>query len=296
MVKKILNSLIMIIDDNPDILLNIKLMLEYNEYEVVTAENGKDALEKLDKLDKPPNLFICDIMMPEMDGYEFFELILDNDELSNIPFIFLTAKSEPEDVRLGKMLGVDDYITKPFKQADLLAIISGKLQRRKRINSINNQINELFTSLNGSSLKSVSEEDRNNVIFIFVLWDEKIGPKLEVYHPKDINVQYSLEDIGTQVFQMVSSIYGKKNIKKSQGFLLTIENINKKSYVYFDSYEDEDVRGNERRYMLALIANEIKMLSTFRIKEYFNEISTDIKNKRNWEIENYWEDIIRTLK
>ncbi|TFF88518.1 MAG: response regulator [Promethearchaeota archaeon] len=290
-----MKPLLMVIDDNVDLLWNIKLMLENNNYRVIDAKNGKDALNKLKNLDSPPDLFICDIMMPEMDGYEFFELVLNNDKWSNIPFIFLTAKTSPEDIRFGKVLGVDDYITKPFNEKDLLAIISGKLLRKKMNISINKKINKLFYNSDDLTEKITSNQGQDDVVFLFVIWDDTIGPKLAFYYPENIEFSYSIEEIGTQLFHSISSIYGEKNINKAQGFLLTIENINKQGYIYFDSYYDKDARGGERRYMLALIDSKIKIISTFKIKECFNEISTLIKNDNAWKIEDYWEKLIGSL-
>ena len=128
-----LKPLLMVVDDNKDILFTLQLELETDGYKVITASNGKEALNKLSKLDRIPDVIISDIMMPDVDGYKFFETVSSNPKLNRIPFLFLTAKSRPEDIRLGKMLGVDDYITKPFKKEDLLASISGKINRNKKI-------------------------------------------------------------------------------------------------------------------------------------------------------------------
>ncbi|MCK4848744.1 MAG: response regulator, partial [Candidatus Heimdallarchaeota archaeon] len=109
-----MNPTILVVEDNPDVLFNIQVALEANEYEVETASNGKKAIKKLSEMGKNPDLIISDIMMPEMDGYDFFNIVSQNSVWSRIPFVFLSAKSKPEDVRFGKILGADDYITKPF--------------------------------------------------------------------------------------------------------------------------------------------------------------------------------------
>ena len=116
-----MKPLVLVVDDNKDILFNLKLLLESNNYLVETAETGEDALKVLSDLKNPPDIIISDIMMPKMDGYHFFETISENLKWNRIPFIFISALSTPEDIRLGKMLGVDDYLTKPFKEEDLLA-------------------------------------------------------------------------------------------------------------------------------------------------------------------------------
>ena len=116
------------------------MALEFNNYSVLTATNGKDALNILSESQRLPDLIISDIMMPEIDGYELFKTISTHPLWATIPFIFLSARASPEDVRLGKILGADDYLTKPFNEDDLLAVISGKLTRIKQQNSIRNLI------------------------------------------------------------------------------------------------------------------------------------------------------------
>ena len=111
----------------------VKLLLESNDYRVETAKTGEDALKILSDLKTPPDIIISDIMMPKMNGYNFFETVSDNLKWNRIPFIFISALSTPEDIRIGKMLGVDDYLTKPFKEEDLLATISGKVNRKYKI-------------------------------------------------------------------------------------------------------------------------------------------------------------------
>ncbi len=132
--------LIMVIDDNPEFLSGIQLTLEMEGYRVWIAANGQHALEKLraafqgtgveqPSLDRLPDLILADIMMPVMDGYEFYQKVRANPYLNHIPFIFLTAKSADTDIQRGKELGVDDYLAKPVSPEVLLASIRGKLKR-----------------------------------------------------------------------------------------------------------------------------------------------------------------------
>jgi len=121
-----MNPIILIVDDNVDILVNLQLILEFNDYKVYSAENGKQAIKILQELDPLPNLIISDILMPEMNGYEFFNTISKNPQWSNIPFIFLTAYSPLEDQLIDK-ISDEDIIFKPYKEDELLQIISKKL-------------------------------------------------------------------------------------------------------------------------------------------------------------------------
>ena len=122
--------LLLVVDDNKDIIFNLKILLEKRGYDVITSMSGDKALKTLSTLSNTPDMIISDIMMPNMDGYEFFNAISTHSKWNQIPFLFLTAKSTPEDIRLGKMLGADDYITKPFNEEDLIASVSGKISRK----------------------------------------------------------------------------------------------------------------------------------------------------------------------
>jgi len=118
---------ILVIEDNPDIRENTAEILELADYRVLTAENGKVGVE-LAKQEKP-DLIICDIMMPELDGYGVLHILSKSVETARIPFIFLTAKSEKDDFRKGMNLGADDYITKPFDDLSLLDAVEMRLRK-----------------------------------------------------------------------------------------------------------------------------------------------------------------------
>ena len=129
-----LKPIVLLVEDNVDLLYNLRITLEFNEYEVLTAKNGLEAIELLQRQKDLPHLIVSDIMMPQMDGYDFFKTVSENPLWSSIPFIFLTALTSSKEIRFGKMLGVDDYILKPFKEDDLLASIAGKIARSQKVN------------------------------------------------------------------------------------------------------------------------------------------------------------------
>ena len=160
-------SLILLVEDDADILMLTQRTLEIAEYEVLTAKNGLDAMNVLSELtERLPDLIISDILMPGMDGYEFFKAVSENPNWNQIPFVFLTALSTPEDVRLGKLLGVDDYITKPIKREDLYAVIGGKIARNKRIQAVSKKLGETIESLKIDLTPSISESEKNLIILI----------------------------------------------------------------------------------------------------------------------------------
>jgi CheY-like chemotaxis protein len=118
---------VLVIDDNPDIRENTAEILELAGYKTHTAENGKQAVDLAIK--EKPDVIVCDIMMPELDGYGVLHLLKKNPGTENIPFIFLTAKTERSDLRKGMEMGADDYITKPFEDIELLNAIEIRLKK-----------------------------------------------------------------------------------------------------------------------------------------------------------------------
>ncbi|UKJ06723.1 response regulator [Solitalea lacus] len=120
---------ILLIEDNQDVRENTAEILELSNYKVLTADNGKTGVEVA--LHEKPDLIICDIMMPLLDGYGVLHLLSKNKETASIPFIFLTAKSEKSDFRKGMEMGADDYLTKPFDDIDLLKAIEMRLKKAK---------------------------------------------------------------------------------------------------------------------------------------------------------------------
>ena len=120
-------QVILVVDDEPVILDSLSDILSIHGFQVLKSSNGLEALETL--RDQIPDLILADIMMPEMNGYQLYNRIRQNPEWVWIPFIFLTAKGEAEDIRFGKELGADDYLMKPIDAEDLIAAILGKLRR-----------------------------------------------------------------------------------------------------------------------------------------------------------------------
>ena len=122
---------LLLIDDEKSLLQNLKQILEFENFEVVTAANGYEGLSQYEK--ESPDLVICDIMMPEMDGYGFIKTMR-NKGYTSTPFIFLTAKSDYDDLREGMNFGADDYLVKPVKSSQLIDAINIRLQRKREIN------------------------------------------------------------------------------------------------------------------------------------------------------------------
>jgi DNA-binding response OmpR family regulator len=118
---------ILLIEDNMEVRENTEEILSLANYRVVTAPNGKIGVDLAQR--ERPDLIVCDIMMPELDGYGVLHILSKSEETAPIPFIFLTAKAEKTDIRKGMVLGADDYLTKPFDDTDLLNAIEVRLRK-----------------------------------------------------------------------------------------------------------------------------------------------------------------------
>lgn len=126
---------ILIIEDNLDVRENLNELLTLSGYQTIIASDGKEGVQAA--LEGGPDLILCDIMMPELDGYGVLRILSKNPVSASIPFIFLTAKTEMSDMRKGMTLGADDYITKPFDDVELLDTIELRLHKKKP--SVNNE-------------------------------------------------------------------------------------------------------------------------------------------------------------
>jgi len=135
---------ILLVEDNKAVRENIIEILELASYNVLSAENGRIGVDIASK--EFPDLIICDIMMPELDGYGVLHLLSKNPKTSSIPFIFLTAKAERGDFRKGMEMGADDYISKPFEDIELLNAIEIRLKK-----------NEMLKAEFASNVEGISE-------------------------------------------------------------------------------------------------------------------------------------------
>src|SRR5436190_16463046 len=122
---------VLVIEDERYLLEDIRELLQYTDFEVQGANSGSQGLQVANEYE--PDLIICDIMMPDLDGYQVLEQIRGNPETADTPFIFLTAKADRDSMRYGMDMGADDYLTKPFTSAELLTAINTRLKRQSQI-------------------------------------------------------------------------------------------------------------------------------------------------------------------
>ncbi|MCP1384554.1 response regulator [Runella salmonicolor] len=157
---------ILLIEDNPDMRDNTTEILELAHYNVITAENGKQGIKLAQE--SSPDLIICDIMMPELDGYGVLHLLSKEPSTASIPFIFLTAKAEKNDYRKGMTLGADDYLTKPYDDVELLSAVETRLRKNNLLKTEYSRTEEgLYQFLNEAksfeSLKKLSENKKTKL-------------------------------------------------------------------------------------------------------------------------------------
>jgi CRP-like cAMP-binding protein/CheY-like chemotaxis protein len=180
---------ILLIEDNLEVRENTAEILELANYKVLTAENGKIGIDLAKK--NIPDLIICDIMMPELDGYGVLHVLGKSPDTASIPFIFLTAKTEKADVRKGMNLGADDYLTKPFDDVELLDAVEIRLRKNELVRGQNNttmdHIEQIATEARG--LKEL---------------EELIADKRRINRLKKKQVLYSEGNIANSLFFVVS--------------------------------------------------------------------------------------------
>lgn len=152
---------IAIIEDNTDVRENLAEILDLSGYKCVQAENGKVGVKTV--REHKPDLILCDVMMPELDGFGVLKILNRDPELMHIPFMFLTAKAEKTDFRKGMGLGADDYITKPYDDVELLESIEMRLMKASKLQKVDNSdtgVRRFFDQAKGEKELSKLSEDR----------------------------------------------------------------------------------------------------------------------------------------
>jgi CRP-like cAMP-binding protein len=166
---------ILVIEDNPDVRENLMEILSLSDYEVLGAENGKVGVDLA--LSTHPDLILCDVMMPELDGFGVLHILAKNPKTAAIPFVFLTAKTEMSDLRKGMNLGADDYIMKPFDDVELLEAIETRLRKSEHLRQ--------QPGRTASSLQAFIDEARGHANLVDLSHEQgvrKLKAKEALYH------------------------------------------------------------------------------------------------------------------
>ncbi|MCD4685271.1 MAG: hybrid sensor histidine kinase/response regulator [Anaerolineae bacterium] len=192
-----MGTAILFVEDNADLRQNAAMVLNMEGYNVRVAGDGREALDILNQ-GFVPELIVSDIMMPVMDGYEFFQAVRQRNHLKTVPFIFLTALGSRRDVSVGKLMGADDYLVKPFEPEEFLIAIQNKLQRTAEIRA------EAVEKLDGARrilVQLLSHELRTPLTYVtggFALLAEEMQSLQENELTEDVRISLDLIQNGTQ--------------------------------------------------------------------------------------------------
>ncbi|MGD1949831.1 MAG: response regulator transcription factor [Leptolyngbyaceae cyanobacterium] len=150
---------ILVIEDEVEIRANLLELLDLEGYSVTGADNGMTGL--LGAMEQTPDLIICDVMMPKLDGYDVLRALRQEPKTAAVPFIFLTALANKGDIRRGMVLGADDYLTKPFTRSDVLTAVETRLQRQavcqSKLVQLHDEIQQFRTGLSDTQAALVTE-------------------------------------------------------------------------------------------------------------------------------------------
>ena len=254
------NKKILVIEDNPEVRENIAEILELSNYDVCTAENGKEGVETA--LQTKPDLIICDIMMPELDGYGVLHLLGKHIETYGIPFIFLTAKSEKSDLRKGMELGADDYITKPFDGIELLKAVEIRLQKAEAVkkhfeSSRPENLDEFIKDANKLGRLDLTSEERE--VYDYkkkqLLYAEGQRPKAVYYIKKGKVKVYKTNEEGKE---LITNIFATGDFL---GYTYILEEVNYKENA--EILEDAEIMKIPKDDFISLITNDTQIARQF---------------------------------
>lgn len=173
---------ILVVEDDDSLRTGIVDLLEYADYQVSAARDGAAALDMLQQMPDLPNLIVSDIRMPRLDGYELLDAVRDRPQWVAIPFIFLSAKGDKQDVRRGKLRGADDYISKPFEFEDLLVAIESSLSRHRQLNAAQEA---RLDTIKHSILHIINHEFRTPLMYI-VSYADLLADVPEFQHSEEL--------------------------------------------------------------------------------------------------------------
>ncbi len=253
---------ILLIEDDPVLRENTAELLELSEYNVITAPNGKIGID-LAKAHLP-NIIVCDIMMPEIDGYGVLEALVNDETTKHIPFIYLSAKTERSDVRKGMDLGADDYITKPFSEDELISAIESRLAKA----AILKEARELQSNKNQedseSGLRTLNDLknffDDNGEVFSFeageTIYQEGQNSNVIYLITKGVVKCHKLDEQGKELITALfkeDDLFGYTSFTENTPYYDTATTIKKTELVGISKNNLKDVLNNNHQVTLELI-------------------------------------------
>jgi len=252
---------VLLIEDDLILRENTAELLELSDYEVVTASNGKIGLNMATT--HLPDIIVCDIMMPELDGYGVLDALAKNSDTKYIPFIFLSAKTERQDVRKGMDLGADDYITKPFQEEELVSAIESRIAKaailkdeRERILNVSENDSEELRTLN--DLKNFFDD--NGTLFNYkkneVIYNEGNNSNFIYLIVKGVIKCHKLDDQGkelTTALYKEDDLFGYTSFTQNIPYQETATVLKDVVIVGISKSELKEVLNNNHKLTLELI-------------------------------------------
>jgi len=264
---------ILIIEDNQEVRENIAEIIQLSGYEVITAENGKVGAERA--ISEKPDLIICDIMMPVLDGYGVLHLLNKHEQTAGIPFIFLTAKSERSDLRKGMEMGADDYITKPFDGIELLNAVESRLKKleylRRTFEPGQKGVNEFIEGAHQLGHITLTSEEREVCHYPkkHLLYAEGHRPKFVYYVVSGKVKTYLINEDGKE---FITHVYGSGDFF---GYLSILEETNCKDNAQI--LDDADLMLIPRKDFLSLVLCDLRISGQFIKMIAHNTVSDEEK-------------------
>jgi response regulator RpfG family c-di-GMP phosphodiesterase len=283
---------VFLVEDDDALVQNLKLFMERHDFKLVSAFNGTKGLATLSKLENLPDVIVSDILMPEMDGYDFYMKVAEDSEWSRIPFFFLSGKAEPDDVRFGKMLGADDYIIKPFKAKELLKRIKKTIKKHIKISKDSKFLEEELKEILKFEEPSLKKHRRADFFYIFYnTWNDESEPVLKDYFPKNEIPLLNLKELTSQLYSTLIKMYKFEELSESSQFTLRVVRDLVDAYALVDKLEF----GSQNRagtFMLCAITPNSHYLQSKMIRDVLSKIASKIKANKEWNIKRYWEQLL----
>jgi response regulator RpfG family c-di-GMP phosphodiesterase len=285
-----MERIVFLIEDDKILVQNLKIFLEMNNFTLLSAFNGREGLNKLSTLEQLPDLIISDILMPEMDGYDFYMKVSEIPEWSRIPFIFLSGKAEPDDVRFGKLLGANDYITKPFKSKELLRRIEETIKKNIEIRKTSKIIELELKEILKFEEPTLKKYRRADFFYIFYLiWNNETGPEINDFFPKNEIPSLNLKELTSQLYSTLIKIYKFEELSETNQFTIRVVRDLVDAYALVEKI---DVKNGEETFMLCAITPNSHYLQSKAIKEVLGKIAVTIKGKKELNIKEFWEQLL----
>lgn len=273
---------ILLIEDNTDIRENLAEILELANYKVLTAPDGQAGVTLA--VQQKPDLIICDIMMPVLDGYGVIHMLQKNKDTTNIPFIFLTAKAERAEVRKGMELGADDYITKPFNSTELLNAIESRLKKaellKRDIPADISGVQTLISTANGKDLLKELTELRSTNIYKKkeTIYSEGARPHRLYYIERGKVKTYKTNDDGKEFVTNIyseGSFFGYNALLENSLYKESAEALEETEVALVPKEDFENLVNNNRHVMLKfiqLLANNVADKEEQLLKLAYNSL------------------------